>query len=97
MQMYEAVVCVGCGNEIPKTTDRRNISTKQAKEVSSLWRDCLREIARARQLTLEDSIFRGIFSDEGGIRLKDHGYQRNMCRKCYYLYDKTVKSHQVFN
>ena len=34
--MHEAVVCVGCGNEIPKATDRRNISTKQAKEVPSL-------------------------------------------------------------
>ena len=37
--MHEAVVCVGCGNEIPKATDRRNISIKQTKEVSSLLRD----------------------------------------------------------
>ena len=38
--MHEAVVCVGCGDEIPKATDRRNISTKQPKEV---WRDFLRK------------------------------------------------------
>ena len=90
--MQEAVVCVACENKIPKATDRRNICTKQAKQVASLWRDFLKDIARSHQLALEDSIF----SDEGGISVKDHGYQRNMCRKCY-LYDKTVKSHQVFN
>ena len=87
----KAIVCVGCRNEIPKATDRRNIFTKQAKEVASFWEGFL-GILRVRVNWHWKTM---VFSR--GINVKDRGNQRNMCRKCYYLYDKTVKSYQVIN
>ena len=92
--MSEVLVCVGCGNKIPNATDRRNIYHKLAQAVASLWQHFLRdELASRNQSVLEDNLF----SDERGISTKDYGYQKNMCRKCYYLYDMTAKAHQVFN
>ena len=65
-----AVMCLGCGNEIPKATDKRNILTKQVDEIASLWRGFLRDFAEARHISLEDN---GILSIEGGINVKDYG------------------------
>ena len=65
---------VGCGNEIPNATNRRNVCHKPAQAVASLWRHFLRdELASRNQLVLEDSLF----SDERGINTKDYGYQGN--------------------
>ena len=80
-----SVVCVGCAKAIPNTTDRRNICNKSADAVAALWRDFLnRELEEKNQLAFAGSLF----SDKGAVCTKDDGYQRNMCRKCYYMYDK---------
>ena len=87
-----ATLCVSCGNEISNATDRRNICNKPGKAVANLWRHFLEiECGKRDQLLL----FEPLFSEDGAIRTRDNGYQKNMCRKCFYLFEKVEKLHQV--
>ena len=68
------------------------ISSPSKRTKLLLYGEVFLGILRKRVTSLEDY---GILSIKGGINVKDYGNQRNMCQKCYYLYDKTVKSHQI--
>ena len=53
--MSVVVLCVGCCNEIPNATDKRNICNKPAKAVASLWQEAGKALAAYVALGSEEA------------------------------------------
>ena len=80
-------MCVSCGNDISNTADRRNICNKSAIAIASLWQHFLKiEFKKRNQLSLLDALF----SKDGAIPTGQDGNQRNIYRKCFYLYKRWI-------
>lgn len=91
LSMASNVLCLGCGAFINNSSDRRNLWGSSSKTVSSTWKSLLKaEFERRGWLTVFECLF-----TVDGIRTKNYGSQKNMCRKCFYLYEKTHKSQEV--
>ena len=90
--MASMVVCLGCGITINHSSDRRNLCGNSSKTVLSAWMNFVKaELEKKGCL----AVFESLFTIDGQIRTKNHGNQKNMCRKCFYLYEKTLKSLKV--
>lgn len=90
--MASIVLCLGCGVTINNSSDRRNLYGNSSTAVLSAWKNALKgELERRKFL----SVFESLFTANGEVRTKNYGNQKNMCRKCFYLYEKTLKSQEV--
>ena len=90
--MASLVLCLGCGTTINHSSDRRNLCGNSSKTVLSAWKEFLKAEFEKRGCL---AVFDSLFTTDGQIRTTDHGNQKNMCRKCFYLYEKTLKSLEV--
>ena len=90
--MASSVLCLGCGITINHSSDRRNLCGDSSKTVLAAWKNFLNVELETRGYLAVSS--ESLFTIDG-IRTKDHGNQKNMCRKCFYLYEKTLKSLEV--
>lgn len=73
--------CVACG-ELTVGADRRNLRTEASKHVLPLWRSTISSKIHAEP------------GDLDGI-LDKAGWQ--MCRKCFYAYEKALKAQAVID
>jgi len=85
-------LCLDCGITINKASDRRNLCGSPSQTVLSTWKKLLKAEFEKRGCL---AVFDSLFTLNGEIRTKNYGNQKNMCRKCFYLYEKTLKSQEV--
>ena len=90
--MASVVLCLGCGSTINQSSDRRNLSGKSSTAVLSAWKEVIKAELEKRGCL---AVFESLFTSDGLIQTKNHGNQKNMCRKCFYLYEKTIKCQEV--
>ena len=84
-------ICLGCGVVINNASDRRNLCGNASQNVSSAWKGLLKAELEGRGC---GSTFESLFSADGEL-LTNYGNQRNMCRKCFYSYERMLKTQEV--
>ena len=73
------VVCLGCGQPVRRSTDRRKLTSSASQHVLPLWKTTIASALEKRnQLADLDSLSSGC-----------------MCRTCFYAYEKVVKSKAI--
>ena len=82
-------ICLGCGKIIRDVTNRRNLfgSSELAPAVLAVWKKLF-------ETELEEYDLLAIFSNNGEV-CSNHRSQKNMCKPCFRLYEKAIKTVQV--
>lgn len=87
------VVCLACGSTISKATERRNICSTSSGLIFSLWKGYFkRELERKNQFGVS---YESSFTDNGEVRTTNKGNQKNICRQCFYAFEKLQKCEEV--
>lgn len=86
--MADVPLCLGCGEQITKATDRHNLCNTSSRHVFNMWREFFkRKLERRNQLS--------VLMDSGEIIAANGVYQKNMCKKCFYYFEKFLRAEEV--
>ena len=81
------VLCLGCGEVSPRSSDRRNLMSNSSQHVVPLWKKTIAsELQKRNQLIDLD----GLISGWG-----EPHRAGQMCRKCFYAYEKVLNASAV--
>ena len=81
------VVCLGCGEVSRRSSDRRNLASTVSQHVASLWKSIMEsELQNRNQVVDLDSLISGRGEPRKGGQ---------MCRKCFYAYEKALNARAI--
>ena len=81
------VLCLGCGESTRGPWDRRNLKSSVSQHVVPLWKSIIRrELEKRNQQADLDCVIAGP---------GDPDRVGQMCRKCFYAYEKVLKAQAV--
>lgn len=71
---------------------KRNICNSSSERIVSLWKSYLKFELEQRS---RFSVYESTFTDLGEVRMTHNGNQKNICRKCFYAFEKRHKFEEV--
>ena len=78
------VLCLGCGEGVQRSSERRSLTSPSSQHVIPLWKEVVgSELQRMGKVADLESVVSG--SGAGGY----------MCRKCFYACEKVLKARAV--
>lgn len=90
--MSDGILCLACGEPIPKATNRRTISHRSSRHVTASWKTCFKQALKNNK---QFNVLETAFPESGEIVTANLGNQKHVCKRCFYLFEKFIEIEQV--